>query len=186
MKTNSLISDVVDSSVNRRSMLRKIGIATAAAGAALGTGGIKLYNIDITGSGMPGATTGGNQVNFSNNFVFTGAVAAEIGQDERDHVVLLRTTLQGAGVTPIAKPAINLAALGTGFANEAQFLTLARVFEDIGVSAYGGAGAAPRFCHESSYWNRGQNISHRSLTRGEHTSGGCPFGDSNRKIGRRR
>jgi hypothetical protein len=171
MKANTLISDVIDRSVNRRGMLRKIGIATAAAGAALGTGGIKLfadptptavdilqfalnleyleaefytvatsgktieespYNIDITGTGMPGATTGGNQVNFSNNFVFTGAVAQEIGQDERDHVVLLRTALSGAGVTPVAKPAINLAALGLGFANEAQFLTLARIFEDIG------------------------------------------------------
>jgi hypothetical protein len=42
---------------------------------------------------------------------------------------------------PIAKPAINLNALGLGFASQAQFIALARAFEDVGVSAY--AGAAP-------------------------------------------
>lgn len=97
------------------------------------------YNIAISGQGNAGAATGGSKVNFLNNFVFTGAVAAEIGADERAHVVLLRTALEGAGVTPIAQPPINLDALGIGFANEAQFLTLARIFEDIGVTAYGGA-----------------------------------------------
>lgn len=51
---------------------------------------------------------------------------------------LLRTALSGAGVIPVAKPEINLNALGTGFGNELEFLTPARVFEDIGVSAYGG------------------------------------------------
>jgi len=51
---------------------------------------------------------------------------------------------------PVAKPAINLGALGIGFANVVQFLTLARVFEDIGVSAYGGAAALP-FVANSPY-----------------------------------
>jgi hypothetical protein len=41
----------------------------------------------------------------------------------------------------VAKPAINLEALGIGFANFREFLQLARAFEDVGVSAY--AGAAP-------------------------------------------
>jgi hypothetical protein len=104
---------------------------------------IDQVGIGITGSGTPGRTTGGNPVNFSNNFVFTGQVANEIGADERAHVTLLRTALSNAGVTPVAKPAINLGALGIGFANEASFLTLARIFEDIGVSAYGGAAAVP-------------------------------------------
>ena len=44
---------------------------------------------------------------------------------------------------PVAKPAINLNALSVGFGNEAQFLTLARVFEDIGVTAYTGAAGLP-------------------------------------------
>jgi hypothetical protein len=111
---------------------------------------IDQAGIGITGSGNAGPTTGGNQVNFSNNLVFTGQVATEIGQDERAHVKLLRDALSAAGVMPIAKPAINLSALGIGFANVVQFLTLARVFEDIGVSAYAGAAALP-FVANSPY-----------------------------------
>jgi hypothetical protein len=177
MKNNDIISDVLEQSPNRRSLLKKIGIAGAAAGAVFATGGSKLMadpssptvvdvlqfalnleyleaefytvatmgktidqvGIGISGSGGTGPTYGGNQVNFANNSVYTGTVANQIGNDERNHVTLLRTALSGAGVEPIAKPEINLGALGIGFANEAQFLTLARVFEDIGVSAYGGA-----------------------------------------------
>ena len=60
----------------------------------------------------------------------------EIGQDEREHVLFLR---QALGSAAVAKPAINLSALSTGFGDESQFLALARDFEDVGVSAYGGA-----------------------------------------------
>jgi Ferritin-like domain len=177
MAIKNLISDIVEQSSNRRSLLKKIGMATAATGAAMATGGLKLsadpssptvvdvlqfalnleylesefyttatmgktieeVGIGISGSGKSGPTTGWHQVNFSNSTVFTGTVANQIGNDERNHVTLLRTALSKAGIEPIAKPEINLGALGIGFANEAQFLTLARVFEDIGVSAYGGA-----------------------------------------------
>lgn len=83
-----------------------------------------------------GTTTGGHQVNFSNSLVFTQAITAQIGTDERDHVVLLQGFL---GNLAIAKPNINLNALGIGFGSENEFLTLARIFEDVGVSAYGGA-----------------------------------------------
>src|ERR1700728_625281 len=177
MAIKDLISDVIEHSSNRRSLLKKIGIATAATGAAMATGGLKLsadpssptvvdvlqfalnleyleaefyttatmgktideVGIGISGSGRSGPTTGWHQVSFSNSTVFTGTVASQIGNDERNHVTLLRTALQNAGIEPVANPEINLDALGIGFANEAQFLTLARVFEDIGVSAYGGA-----------------------------------------------
>jgi hypothetical protein len=177
MANRNLISEVLEESPNRRNLLKKIGIAGAAAGAAIATGGIKLkanpssptavdvlqfalnleyleaefyttatmgktideVGIGISGSGRSGPTTGWHQVSFSNSTVFTGTVASQIGNDERNHVTLLRTALQNAGIEPIAKPPINLDALGIGFANEAQFLTLARIFEDIGVSAYGGA-----------------------------------------------
>ena len=177
MAYKDLISDVVEQSPNRRSLLKKIGMAAAASGAALATGGLKLsadpssptvvdvlqfalnleyleaefyttatmgktideVGIGISGSGNTGPTTGWHQVSFSNSLVFTGTVANQIGNDERNHVTLLRTALSNAGIEPVAKPPINLGALGIGFANEAQFLTLARVFEDIGVSAYGGA-----------------------------------------------
>jgi hypothetical protein len=66
----------------------------------------------------------------------------EIAQDERDHVTLIQGALLQAGITPVAKPAIILASLsgmGAGFGSEAQFLTLAQIFEDIGVSAYAGS-----------------------------------------------
>ncbi len=83
-----------------------------------------------------GTTTGGKQVNLSNSLVFTPAITSQIGSDERAHVVLLQGFL---GNLAIAKPNINLNALGFGFGSENEYLTLARIFEDIGVSAYGGA-----------------------------------------------
>lgn len=180
MSKSNLISDVVAESPNRRSLLKKLGIASAAVGATMVTGEkleaqtgptvvdvlqfalnleyleaefytvatmgqtIDQVGIGIDGSGKPGPTTGGNQVNFANNLVFTGQVAMEIGADERAHVTLLRGALNSvqSGLA-IAKPAIKLDALGIGFANIVQFLTLARVFEDIGVSAYAGAAGLP-------------------------------------------
>lgn len=173
--TNKMISEVVGESPNRRSLLKKIGIASAAVGAAAVTGGVKLnaqsslpsavdilqfalnleylesefytyattgkgidaMGVGIDGSGNPGMTTGGSKVNFSNNLIFSGAIAMQIRDDEIAHVNLIRGALKAAGVQPVAKPAINLNALGIGFGNEAQFLLLARVFEDIGVTAYG-------------------------------------------------
>lgn len=43
------------------------------------------------------------------------------------------------GSAAVAKPAINLAALGIGFNNVTEFLVLSRAFEDVGVTAYNGA-----------------------------------------------
>jgi hypothetical protein len=67
------------------------------------------------------------------------AVALELAADERLHVSLLQAAITGLGGVPIAKPAINLAALGIGFGSQTEFLTLSRAFEDVGVTAYGGA-----------------------------------------------
>jgi hypothetical protein len=91
----------------------------------------------FTGPNASGATTGGNVVTFSDPKV--QAVAMELANDERQHVALLQGAISGLGGTPIAKPAINLAALGIGFGSQSAFLTLARAFEDVGVTAYGGA-----------------------------------------------
>lgn len=104
---------------------------------------IEQMGIGITGSGTSGATTGGAQVNFgsSANSPMASAIAGEIAFDERAHVQFIRAALTAAGATPIAKPAINLNALMIGFGGLTDFLQLARVFEDIGVTAY--AGAAP-------------------------------------------
>jgi len=102
---------------------------------------IDQMGIGITGTGTQGAATGGQKVDLTNSSFPTLAIADEIANDERDHVTLIRQALTAAGAQPIAQPAINLNALGIGFGSLAEFLTLARAFEDVGVSAY--AGAAP-------------------------------------------
>ena len=83
-----------------------------------------------------GTTVGGSQVNFPDNDQFTRDLAAEIGAVERAHVVLLRGAL---GSSAVAKPNIDLSALGFGFGNQNDFLRAARILEDIGVTAYTGA-----------------------------------------------
>lgn len=92
------------------------------------------FGIGISGPGTPGATTGGAQVSFPESRV--AVTAAQVMADEQAHVQFLRGALGSAAV---AKPAINLDALGLGYRNQNEFITLARAFEDVGVSAYGGA-----------------------------------------------
>ena len=89
---------------------------------------------NVGGTGRPGDTTGGAKVVFSNNLMFE--VASQIARDEQMHVKVLQGAL---GSAAIAKPSINLEALKIGFRSQSEFLTLARAFEDVGVSAYGGA-----------------------------------------------
>ena len=102
---------------------------------------IDQMGVSITGSGTQGAVTGGKMVDLTNSSFPTAAIANQIAEDERSHVTLLQQALTAAGAQPIAQPAINLDALGIGFGSVAEFLTLARAFEDVGVTAY--AGAAP-------------------------------------------
>ena len=101
----------------------------------------EFYSMAVTGaplsssvSGGTSKATGGAKVNFTNPCVCD--TAAEINADEALHVAYLRTAL---GASAVAEPTINLNALGIGFASQAEFLTLARAFEDTGVSAYAGA-----------------------------------------------
>lgn len=101
---------------------------------------IDKFGVSISGSGNAGATTGGAQVPFSTTNSTIRRVALELAADERFHVSLLQNTIQSLGGTPIAKPAINLNALGASlFTSETNFLILSRAFEEIGVTAYGGA-----------------------------------------------
>lgn len=96
--------------------------------------GKPLSNYVSTLPANSATATGGKQVNFA--FPHLKDIATEIQADEVDHVKYLITALGGMAV---AEPNINLNALGTGFAADADFLTLARAFEDTGVSAYAGA-----------------------------------------------
>jgi hypothetical protein len=106
----------------------------------------EFYTVAVTGltlkqsgfttgfsQGAEGDTVGGGKVALSGN---TLIAAQAIMRDEQAHVRLLQGALGGRAVS---KPAINLAALGIGFNSQNEFLTLSRAFEDVGVSAYGGA-----------------------------------------------
>jgi hypothetical protein len=172
MKENKIIQEVAAQVPNRRSFMKKVGLASAAVSTAAATGGmaqstapgdanilnfalnleyleaefytyattgqgIAQAGIVVSGTGSSGATTGGSQITFTDSAV--QAIAMELAADERTHVTLLQGAIASLGASAIAKPAINLNALGIGFNNMNGFLTLARVFEDIGVTAYGGA-----------------------------------------------
>ncbi|QNI30266.1 ferritin-like domain-containing protein [Alloacidobacterium dinghuense] len=84
-----------------------------------------------------GPTTGGQRVP---GFAASPAadMATALRTDEIDHVLYLRAAL---GSNAVKKPAIDLNALGYGFASTHSWMELARQFEDVGVSAY--LGAAP-------------------------------------------
>jgi len=83
-----------------------------------------------------GTTKGGSKVIFSKEESILHDIAAQIGADERAHVVLLRGAL---GSSAVAMPNIDLSALGFGFGNQNDFLRAARILEDAGVTAYAGA-----------------------------------------------
>ena len=103
---------------------------------------LQQYGVDTSGSGRSGPTlTQYGKVDFSDNTILTEAAVLDIAADERAHVKLLRSALASYSVTPVAKPTINLDVLqarGASLGNMAAFLNLARIFEDIGVSAYSG------------------------------------------------
>ena len=94
---------------------------------------LEEVGVEVSGRGRRGDTVGGGKVSLDEQTMF---IAEQIAVDEQAHVTFLRTAL---GSDAVAKPSINLAALNVGFASQAEFLTVAAVFEDVGVSAYGGA-----------------------------------------------
>jgi hypothetical protein len=172
---SEVVNDLLALARNRRSFVKNLGLAAAAAGVVgstnladaqsvtpadtdilnfalnleyleaefytVATSGLTIdyFEVVITGSGTAGATTGGSIVPFASPDSKIRLLALELAADERTHVSLLQGAITALGGKPIAKPAINLNALGIGFASETSFLTLARVFEEIGVTAYGGA-----------------------------------------------
>jgi hypothetical protein len=162
------LQDLVDNGVSRRAFARNVmigGLGTAAAMAldtdvaaqaltdadilnfalnleyleaefyTVATTGRRIADLGIgtSGTGRAGETVGGARVSMPDRLM---TIAQQIALDEQVHVNFLR---QALGAAAVAKPAINLEALGVGFANANDFFTVARAFEDLGVSAYGGA-----------------------------------------------
>lgn len=113
--------------------------------------GVGLEASDVDGTGTPGSVSGGRQVPFADPNI--RKIAVELANDELAHVRTLRTALGG---NRVSRPAIDLslaftfAARAAGlvgpndtfdaFANDANFLLAAYIFEDVGVSAYLGGG----------------------------------------------
>jgi hypothetical protein len=88
-----------------------------------------------------GATTGGKKVNLTvpGNAPFTNQlvqIAEGLAYQEIAHTKLIRGAL---GSSAVPKPAINLDALGVGFASLNEFIAVSRALEDTGLSAYNGA-----------------------------------------------
>lgn len=83
------------------------------------------YAVATTGHGSAADTIGGAQVGLGEQ---VRGLAAQLAVDERAHVQALRTRL---GAAAVAKPAINLEALGFGFRSETEFIILARLLEDL-------------------------------------------------------
>lgn len=92
---------------------------------------------NLSGKGTYGPTTGGKKVAITGSFAKQlNMTLNSIMNEEQTHVKFLRSAL---GSYAVAKPAINLNALGIGFGSTIEVITLARAFEQTGESAYAGA-----------------------------------------------
>ncbi len=102
-----------------------------------------FYSYIVTGKDLDSSVTGGgpaptgvpSQITFPNAQV--NDLFAEIQFDEFSHVAAQRTAL---GQLAVPRPQINLAALAAVSAS--NYLQIARLFEDVGVTAYVGAASS--------------------------------------------
>ncbi len=105
-----------------------------------------LYSYLVTGSGLaaadmgtsPGTVTGGAKVTFQYSAI--GNIAANLMQEEVEHVQFLRAAITAQNATPVSMPTLNLQpAPAFAITNDATFVSVARTIEAVGVSAYEGA-----------------------------------------------
>lgn len=119
----------------------------ALTGVSLEANGVATTGVGTTG---PVTVKANPQVPFSNPAM--RSIGEEIFLNERAHVQFIRQTLTTLGVTPIARPPIDLlnsfnalaAAAGISggfdpFANETNFFLAVALFEDVGTTAYKGS-----------------------------------------------
>jgi hypothetical protein len=119
----------------------------ALTGVSLEANGVATNGAGIT---VPVVVKPNPQVPFTNNGMRD--IASEIFLNERAHVQFVRQTLTTLGVTPIARPPLDLLnsfnalaqAAGIGqsfdpFANETNFFMTVALFEDVGTTAYKGS-----------------------------------------------
>lgn len=102
-----------------------------------------FYSYVVTGGDIPSGSTGGGPAptgapsgkpTFQSQEI--ADIFAEIYFDELSHVNDLRSVL---GSVAVARPQLALNALGT--VSTSNYITFARLFEDVGVTAYAGAAA---------------------------------------------
>ena len=100
-----------------------------------------FYSYVVTGGDIPSGDTGGGPAPMGAPGAMPGFqtqqiadMFAEIYYDELSHVKDLRAVL---GSSAVARPQLDLGALGT--VSTANYITFARLFEDVGVTAYAGA-----------------------------------------------
>jgi hypothetical protein len=158
--------DVVQFALNQEYLEAEF-YSIATTGKTLEERGFEIWGVGEPGN-APGPTkTRFGAVNFCDREFDTGAIARNIAPDEIAHVQVLRKALQDNGITPIAKPALDLDALaakGASLQNERTFLVLSRIFEDIGASAY--CAGAP-FLSNSPFLRTAARI---TAVEGEHVS----------------
>lgn len=180
--------------IDRRRMMRRVGLGAIAAAAAAGTAGFatsaqatnqgagpadtdiltfalnleyleaQFYLYAVTGQGLPanlrsgtgtqGTTGAGERVPFKSSLI--AGFAQRLAFDETEHVRFIRNALGGSaiaipdidvGVGPnnifsVLARAAGLISAGQTFnpyADDTSFLLGAAIFEDVGVTAYGGA-----------------------------------------------